>query len=61
VLNDLTLDRPCIVTTAGGQSVIGVYGGVESIHDDWFILVATDDATFSISVSSIVDAASSAA
>jgi hypothetical protein len=46
---------------AGGQSVIGVYGGVESIHDDWFILVATDDATFSISVSSVVDAASSAA
>ena len=58
-MNDLTLGRPCIVTMAGGQSVIGVYGGVESIHDDWFILVATDDATLSILVSSIVDAASS--
>jgi hypothetical protein len=59
VLNDLTLNAPCDVTMAGGRSIVGVYGGVESIHDDWFILVATDDATLSISVSSIVDAASS--
>ena len=59
MLNNLTLHTPCAVTMAGGQSVVGVYGGVESIHDDWFIIVATDDATLSISVSSIVDAASS--
>ena len=57
-MNDLTLDRPCIVTMAGGQSVVGVYGGGESIHDDWFILVTTDDASSSLLVSLIVYAAS---
>jgi hypothetical protein len=60
VLNSLTLNAPCAVTMTGGHSVAGVYGGVESIHDDWFILVATDDETHSISVDSIVAAASSA-
>jgi hypothetical protein len=57
MLNNLTLNAPCAVTTVGGQSVVGVYGGVESIHDDWFILVAVGDATHSISVGSIAKAA----
>jgi hypothetical protein len=44
----------------GGHPVVGVYGGVESIHDGWFILVDTDDPTLSIPVSSIVAAVPSA-
>jgi hypothetical protein len=59
-LNSLTLNAPCAVTMTGGHSVVGVYGGVDSIHDDWFILVDTDDTTLSIPVSSIVAAAPSA-
>lgn len=58
VLNDLTLNAPCVVTMTGGNSVAGLYGGVKSIHGDWFILVATDDASLSVSVDSIVAAAS---
>jgi hypothetical protein len=42
-----------------GHLVAGVYVGVESIHGDWFTLVDTDGETFSISVNSIVAAASS--
>ena len=33
--------------------------GAASIHGDWFTLVDTDDETFSISVNSIIAAASS--
>lgn len=59
MLNNLTLNTPCAVTMEGGQSIVGVYGGVESIQGDWFILVSTPDATLSVSVGAIVDAASS--
>lgn len=60
MLNNLTLNAPCAVTMTGGRSVVGIYGGVESIHGDWFILVVSDDETLSISVDSIGTAVSSA-
>lgn len=59
MLNNLTLNTRCSVTTVTGQSIVGVYGGVESIQGDWYILVAADDATHSVSVGAIADAAPS--
>lgn len=58
MLSNLTLDAPCNVTMMTGHSVAGIYGGVESIHGDWFNLVDKDGETFSISVNSIIAAAS---
>lgn len=60
MLNDLTQHKGCIITTMTGESVIGVYGGVETQHGDWAVLIRQGTHTVSVPLESI-RAASTAA
>ena len=48
MLNGLTQHEPCVITTIGGDSIAGVYGGVETGHGDWSVLVRQGMHTVSI-------------
>lgn len=56
MLNGLTQHQPCVITTRGGASIAGVYGGVETGHGDWFVLVGQDVRTLSIPLECIASA-----
>ena len=60
MLNQLTLHRYCIITTDEGDSVTGIYGGVETPHGDWSVLVRQDTDTRSIPLDRIQAAAAAA-
>ncbi len=53
MLNDLSRHQACIITTTSGDSIIGVYGGVETRHGDWSVLVRRGARTISIPVEAI--------
>ncbi len=53
MLNGLLQHTPCIITTIDGDSVTGVYGGIETRHGDWAVLVRRETDTLSIPVESI--------
>ena len=53
MLNNLTQHKRCIITTTPGESVTGVFGGVETRHGDWSVLVRQDLSTLSIPLESI--------
>lgn len=48
MLTQLTHDEPCIITTIDGDSIAGIYGGVETPHGDWSVLVRMGRRTVSI-------------
>jgi hypothetical protein len=56
MLNDLTLHEACTIVTMTGASIRGTYGGVETPHGDWSVLVSTDRRTISIPMGSIATA-----
>jgi hypothetical protein len=53
MLNHLTQHEPCLITTIDGDSITGVYGGVETPHGDWSVLVRRGMHTLSIPVECI--------
>lgn len=57
MLNHLIIDSGCEIATRGGQSYVGIYGGVETIHGEWSVLVAQATGTVSIPMHCIEDAA----
>lgn len=60
MLNSLIQHEPCVITTTTGESVTGVYGGVETQHGEWSVLVTQGLHTVSVPLES-VQAASTAA
>jgi hypothetical protein len=56
MLNQLTQYERCIITTTDGDSIAGVYGGVETPHGDWSVLVQQGLLTLSIPVACIQSA-----
>lgn len=56
MLNQLTQHQPCIITTTDGDSITGVYGGVETPHGDWSVLVQQGVLTLSIPIAHIQSA-----
>ena len=60
MLNHLTLRKSCIITTIDGDSIIGIYGGVETPHGDWSVLVRQGSDTLSIPIDRIEAAATAA-
>lgn len=53
MLNQLTRHMPCVITTYEGDAIAGLYGGVETRHGDWSVLIQQDAHTLSIPVESI--------
>lgn len=60
-LNDLNRHSQCTITTTSGDSIVGVYGGVETRHGDWSALVRRGAHTISIPIESIEAAIPAAA
>ena len=48
MLNDLVRNSPCVITTIEGDDIAGLYGGVETRHGDWSVLIRQDTHTLSI-------------
>lgn len=61
MLNDLSQHAKCVITTTNGDSIAGVYGGVETRHGDWSVLVRRGVHTLSIPIESIRAATTAAA
>lgn len=57
MLNSLIQHQLCVITTVNGDSISGVYGGVETRHGDWSVLVRKGAHTRSIPVEHIWAAA----
>lgn len=53
MLNQLTRHMPCVITTNEGDAISGLYGGVETRHGDWSVLIRQSARTLSIPVESI--------
>ncbi len=53
MLNDLTQHSHCTITTVNGETISGIYGGVETPHGDWSILVRQRVTTRSIPIETI--------
>ena len=53
MLNDLVRSLPCVITTIEGDDIAGLYGGVETRHGDWSVLIQQDTHTLSIPVERI--------
>ena len=60
MLNNLTQHKHCIITTTTGESVTGVFGGVETRHGDWSVLVRQGMHTVSIPLEAIEAASATA-
>ena len=53
MLNYLTQDSHCTITTVHGKSISGIYGGVETRHGDWSVLVRQGAHTLNIPMDEI--------
>ena len=60
MLNSLIQNEPCVITTTTGESVAGVYGGVETQHGEWSVLVTQGVHTVSVPLESVKDASTAA-
>ena len=59
MVNFLTQHMPCVITTTDGESIVGVFGGVETGHGHWSVLVHQAARTLIIPIEVIHEAAPS--
>jgi hypothetical protein len=50
LLNALIIGEPCKVVANSGRRYSGEFGGIETIHGEWSVLVRTGNATHSVPV-----------
>lgn len=53
MLNDLVQHEVCSIATSDGGSITGVYGGVETRHGDWAVLIRQGARTISVPLDTI--------